>query len=51
MVYLLDDLHNIQTIKRPTSVKLSVANMAWNLLDIQNIPAIPLPKSQDNKLS
>ena len=52
MVHLLDDFHNIQTIKRPTSVKLSVAShMASNLLDIQKIPAIPLPKRQDNRHS
>ena len=52
MVHLLDDFHNIQTIKHPTSLKLSAAShMASNLLDIQNIPAIPLPKSQDNRHS
>ena len=38
MVHLLDDFHNIQTIKLPTSLKLSSAShMASNLLDIQNI--------------
>ncbi len=52
MVHLLDDFHNIQTIKHPTSLKLSAAcHMASNLLDIQNIPAIPLPKGQDNRHS
>lgn len=52
MAHLLDDFHNIQTIKRPTSLKLSAAShMASNLLDIQNIPAIPLPKSKDNRHS
>ena len=52
MVNLIDDFHNIQTIKLPTSLKLSSAShMASNLLDIQNIPAIPLPESQDNRHS
>ena len=49
---MLDDFHNIQTIKLPTSLKLSSAShMASNLLDIQNIQAIPLPECEDNRHS
>lgn len=46
MIYLLDDFHNIQTIRLPgANMKLSLAtHMASNLLDIQlTVPAILLP--------
>ena len=53
MVNLIDDFHNIQSIKQPTNLKLSAAShMASNLLDIQsNIPAIPLPQNCENRHS
>ena len=46
MIYLLDDFHNIQTVRLPgASMKLSLnaIHMASNLLDIhQIVPAILL---------
>ena len=53
MVNLIDDFHNIQSIKQSTNLKLSAAShMASNLLDIQsNIPAIPLPENCENRHS
>ena len=48
MIYLLDDFHNIQTVRLPgANMKLSLAtHMASNLLDIhQNVPAILLPSN------
>ena len=46
MIYLLDDFHNIQTIRLPgDNMKLSLAtHMASNLVDIHHqVPAISLP--------
>jgi len=47
MIYLLDDFHNIQTIRLQAgaNMKLSLAtHMASNMLDIQlSIPGIFLP--------
>ena len=51
MIYLLDDFHNIQTVRIPgEQMKLSIAtHMASNLLDIHdNVPAIPLPCDRKN---
>lgn len=49
MIYLLDDFHNIQTVRLPgATMKLSLAtHMASNLLDIQqSVPAILLPSDK-----
>ena len=49
MIYLLDDFHNIQTVRLPgANMKLSLAtHMASNLLDIhQRVPAILLPSDK-----
>jgi len=49
MIYLLDDFHNIQTVRLPgATMKLSLAtHMASNLLDIhQSVPAILLPSNK-----
>ena len=49
MIYLLDDFHNIQTVRLPgANMKLSLAtHMASNLLDIhQSVPAILLPSDK-----
>lgn len=46
MIYLLDDFHNIQTVRLPgANMKLSLAtHMASNVLDFsQSVPAILLP--------
>lgn len=46
MIYLLDDFHNIQTVRLPgDNMKLSLAtHMASNLLDVhRDVPGIPLP--------
>lgn len=53
MVNLLDDFHNILTIKLPSELKLSVAtHMASSLLDIhQNIPAVHLPLKRGSQHS
>lgn len=49
MIYLLDDFHNIQTVRLPgANMKLSLAtHMASNLLDIhQRVPAILIPSDK-----
>ncbi|EDO31553.1 predicted protein [Nematostella vectensis] len=45
IVQLLDDFHNILTVRLPTNLKLSLAtHMASGLLDIHpSIPAVPIP--------
>ena len=49
MVHLLDDFHNIRTVRLPTNLKLSIAShMVSSLLDIHNIPAIKLPGNPAN---
>ena len=53
MINLLDDFHNILTIRLPSELKLSVAtHMASSLLDIHNqIPAVRLPSSTGSQHS
>lgn len=53
MVNLLDDFHNILTIRLPSELKLSVAtHMASSLLDIhQNISAVHLPLKRGSQHS
>lgn len=51
MIYLLDDFHNIQTVRLPgDNMKLSLAtHMASNLVDIHDkVPAVPLPYDRKN---
>ncbi|XP_048581679.1 uncharacterized protein LOC116607138 [Nematostella vectensis] len=52
IVQLLDDFHNILTVRLPTNLKLSLAtHMASGLLDIHpSIPAVPIP-TRDTKHS
>ena len=49
IVNLLDDFHNIVTIRLPTQLKLSVAtHMASSLLDMHpKVQAIPVPTSRE----
>jgi hypothetical protein len=49
MVLLLDDFHNINTIRLPTQLMLSVAvHMASSLVDIHNtIPALFAPEKKE----
>lgn len=49
IINLIDDLHNVHTVHTPSELKLSFAtHMTSNLLDILDIPAVPLPSNRQN---
>lgn len=53
MINLLDDFHNILTVRQPSNLKLSIAtHMTSSLLDIHpTVPAINLPSSRNQHSS